>query len=42
MIAATKRPDGARTEAAAQKVRALASFYGIHQQTLARHFGFVI
>jgi hypothetical protein len=42
MIAATKRADGARTEEAALKVRALAAFYGIKHQALARHFTFAL
>ena len=40
MIAATKRPGEARTEAAALKVREFAAFYGIKTQALARQFGF--
>jgi SAM-dependent methyltransferase len=40
MIAATKRPGAARTEAAASRVRELAAFYGIKSQALARHFYF--
>lgn len=40
MIAATKRPGEARTEAAALKVRELAAFYGIKTQALARQFYF--
>jgi len=40
MIAATKRPGEARTEAAALKVRELAAFYGIKSQALARQFYF--
>jgi len=40
MIAATKRPGQARTEAAAARVRELAAFYGIKSQALARHFYF--
>ena len=40
MIAATKRPGEARTEAAALKVRELAAFYGIKSQALARQLYF--
>ncbi len=40
MIAATRRPGPARTEAAAKDVRALAAFYGIKSQALARHLYF--
>ena len=40
MIAATKRPGEARTEAAASRVRELAAFYGIKSQALARHLYF--
>lgn len=40
MIAATKRPGPARTEEAAAKVRALAAFYGIRSQALARQLYF--
>jgi hypothetical protein len=40
MIAATKRSGATRTEEAAAKVRALAAFYGIKSQALARHFYF--
>jgi SAM-dependent methyltransferase len=42
MIAATKRPGGARTEDAALRVRELAAFYGIQSQALARHFNFAL
>jgi hypothetical protein len=40
MIAATRRSGPARTEEAAAKVRALAEFYGIRSQALARQFYF--
>ncbi|MBI2496405.1 MAG: SAM-dependent methyltransferase [Opitutae bacterium] len=40
MIAATKRADPARTEAAALKVRDLAAFYGVKTQALARQLYF--
>jgi len=40
MIAATKRADPARTEAAALKVRELAAFYGVKTQALARQLYF--
>jgi SAM-dependent methyltransferase len=40
MIAATRRPGPARTEAAAARIREFAAFYGITTQALARHFGF--
>ena len=42
MIAATKRRGQARTEEAAADVRALAAFYGIKSQALARQFGFIL
>jgi SAM-dependent methyltransferase len=41
MIAATKRPGLARDDASAAKIRDLAAFYGIKDQALARHLGFV-
>ena len=40
MIAATRRPGPARTEAAAKDVRELAAFYGIKSQALARQLYF--
>jgi SAM-dependent methyltransferase len=40
MIAATKRSDPTRTEAAALRVRELAAFYGIKSQSLARQLYF--
>lgn len=40
MIAATRRPGPARSEAAAHRVRELAAFYGIKSQALARHLYF--
>lgn len=40
MIAATKRADPARTEAAALRVRELAAFYGVKTQALARQLYF--
>ena len=40
MIAAIKRSGPARTEEAAAQVRALAAFYGIKSQALARHIYF--
>jgi SAM-dependent methyltransferase len=40
MIAATKRSDPTRTEAAALKVRELAAFYGVKTQALARQLYF--
>ncbi|MDI1249978.1 MAG: methyltransferase, partial [Lacunisphaera sp.] len=42
MIAATKRADPARTEAAALKVRELAAFYGVKTQALARQLYFAL
>ena len=40
MIAATKRPGLARDDTTAARVRALAAFYGITTQSLARQVGF--
>ena len=40
MIAATKRPGLARSDAAAAKVRELAAFYGVKHQSLAGQLGF--
>ena len=40
MITGTKRPGLARDEASADRVRALAAFYGIKSQALARQLGF--
>ena len=40
MIAATRRPGPARSEAATKNVRELAAFYGIKSQALARHLYF--
>lgn len=42
MITATKRPGPSRDEAAANKVRELAAFYGIKSQALARQLGFTL
>jgi SAM-dependent methyltransferase len=42
MIAATKRPGASHAEEAAEKVRELAAFYGIKNQSLARQFGFTL
>ena len=42
MIAAVKRRGPARDEAAAAKVRELASFYGVRSQHLASQLGFTL
>jgi len=42
MIAASRRPNGARSDAAATRVRELAAFYGVKSQALARQLGFML
>ncbi len=42
MIAASRRPGGERSDAAATRVRELASFYGVKSQALARQLGFML
>jgi SAM-dependent methyltransferase len=42
MIAATKKPGLARSDAAAAKVRELAAFYGVTHQALARQLSFTL